>query len=55
MEHPIAPAADRHVGDELAECLQRFLAASVDERTMARAQQAVDHWYQLTERLVVQR
>ena len=55
MESSIPPVADRLVGDELAECLQRFLAASVDERTMVRAQQAVTRWEQLTNALIVQR
>ena len=41
--------ANRQVGDELAECLERFLAASADERTLDRARTAVALWYGLTE------
>ena len=32
------------VGDEMAVCLERFLTASVDERTMRRAQEALLAW-----------
>jgi hypothetical protein len=38
------------IGDELASCLERFLTASADERTMDRAREALTLWYRLTER-----
>jgi hypothetical protein len=38
------------IGDELASCLERFLAVSADERTLDRAREALTLWYRLTER-----
>jgi len=35
----------RRAGDEMAECLERFLTARADERTMQRAQAALLEWY----------
>ena len=32
------------LADELADCLQRFLTANADERTMRRAQEALTLW-----------
>jgi hypothetical protein len=43
----------RSVGDELASCLERFLAASADERTLERARDALTFWYRLTDRYSV--
>jgi hypothetical protein len=45
VDQPVPPTPDRWVGDELAECLQQFLTARADERTMRRAQQALDLWH----------
>ena len=36
-------------GDEMAVCLGRFLTASVDERTMRRAREALIAWSRLAE------
>jgi len=42
--------AIRPIGDELASCLERFLAASADDRTLDRSREALTLWYRLTER-----
>ena len=47
------PRPEQWVADEMAQCLERFLAASVDERTLARAQQALELWHQWTDRYAV--
>ena len=44
---------DWQVLDELAACLERFLAARVDERTMERAQLALARWHSLAEPIPV--
>ena len=40
------PAAGELLAEELADCLARFLNASADERTMARARRALELWHQ---------
>ena len=54
MDYSIPPLTDRAVGDELAECLRRFLAATADERTMERAREALARWHQQANEFVVQ-
>jgi hypothetical protein len=40
------PDAGDQLAEELAACLARFLNASADERTMARARAALALWHQ---------
>lgn len=42
-------AASRQAGDELAACLERFLAATADEWTLSRAREAIAVWQGLSE------
>ena len=45
--------AGQRVGDELAACLERFLAATADERSLERSRDALAQWYRLTDRFSV--
>ena len=45
LRAPGGDPASRRLGDGLAECLKRFLAATADERTLERAREAVARWY----------
>ena len=50
LDYRTPPVGERLVGDELADCLQRFLTASADERTLQRAAQALTRWRELSEK-----
>lgn len=43
----------QYAGDELAVCLERFLEARADERTLQRAREALALWERLTTRPLV--
>jgi hypothetical protein len=49
---PAAPSGRNRLvdaGDEMAACLERFLVARVDERTLQRAHEALLRWSRLDE------
>jgi hypothetical protein len=46
---------ERDLWDELASCLERFLAATADERTLQRAREALALWGRVSESYEEQR